>query len=104
MKRADLTRYQQVRLSKARTCPICGKEIYNDDELIFTVRPLGKSKIYIFYHAVCKEGEKENGKEIKASEEERKFSETPEYSIFLKLWKEIITEEKAFRNCCGAES
>lgn len=104
MKRADLTKYQQVRLSKARTCPICGKEIYNDDELEFEVRPLSKSKVYIFYHANCRKGVKAYGEKIKAPEEERKFSETPEYSTFLKLWEEIISEKKAFGSCCRAES
>ena len=93
MKRADLTKYQQIRLSKARVCPLCGKEIYNDDELEFEARPLSKSKVYIFYHAECRKGVKNYGKEIKETAKEREFSQTSEYAIFRKIWEEVKAEK-----------
>ena len=72
MKRSDLTTYQKNRFSKARICPLCNNYIFDDEELDFAVRPIGRYKVYVFYHASCTKEAEGYGKEKQEKKKARK--------------------------------
>lgn len=58
MKRDNLSTTEKRRFEKNNICPICGKQINDNDNLLFTVKKKRRCKLYTFYHERClKNGE-----------------------------------------------
>lgn len=57
MKRDDLNYNEKRRFKRNCICPLCGKKITYDDNILYTSTKRGRCKKYIFYHERCLNGE-----------------------------------------------